>query len=702
MIQRKMRLVSMILGMLLAFLIWAFGIDDHVDLGDLESTVPMTTSSIDDTPPRRQPMTNEAGTTARSDQGSERPDVDSSMPTSAKSRPDAERRGTLIVELTSASGAAVGNVDIELRRATDWSRRHLSQTARTDVAGRAVVENLDAGKWTVFFPRIESGRAVVLSGGETTTLCWRIGEAVDRDVFTVDENRRPIAGAEIWFAANADCPHLSLRVAVSDKDGRAHVDAILKRGVLSARAPGRRPSSIQSAAVEGALTFVLEPGSGAVAGRVVDADGRGVRGAVVRFMPENRSNSGRIELARSTITNNAGEFMVDDLTPCSTVLEAAAPGRPAVRRIIDVAQDAETRVLMTLVGGGTVAGVVRSQDGQPLADVVVSTGDRTSFLYCGAVTDKAGAYRLEDVSIGLIEMVADADARGRSREVIAVGPGSDIPWNPVVSAAGRILGRVIGPGFKGIPGIVVTVTLESPRPNDRYAARSAVSDARGRFVIADLEPRVHGVSAAMIDPTTKEKIGLIVDGAQSHAVPDGPELSILIPEDKIVVTFITGTVVDHHRDPIPDADVSVRRIEDKNPIPNYIVDPTSGKFSAGPLTPGRYRVEVESKTLGRSMIGEYDVVPERDINLGEIRLSPPGRLTALVRPGAFGDEKTLHANGPSGELLATKTTRDGKIQIPALRPGKVTLSLTDGKIGTTQEVEIRSGEETIVEFVVPK
>ena len=125
-----------------------------------------------------------------------------------------------------------------------------------------------------------------------------------------------------------------------------------------------------------------------------------------------------------------------------------------------------------------------------------------------------------------------------------------------------------------------------------------------------------------------------------------------------------------------------------------------GSFAL-PLEPGRYNLEVESKTAQlKAWRPSIDVSPRETNQLGSIQVAPPGSLRGRIRSTLTGvtDLTGAEVYVPGSSYLA-KVTRDGKYELTGLPRGRFDLIAWHLELGQgtpVGPVEVRPGETTEV------
>jgi hypothetical protein len=181
------------------------------------------------------------------------------------------------------------------------------------------------------------------------------------------------------------------------------------------------------AVAEHRLDLVL-PG-GAIRGRVVGPDGAPLRGVAVRHELEGVGGLTMFDMGRPNTTDEQGAFEILSLAPGVYTVRAGGAGfgassawGAAVRSGVTVGADSAAYVEFELQAPGTIAGVVRGAEGEPLADASVFVRDAKGVLinpFSNTRTDGLGRFRYESAAPGEYSVAARgaSSATGASSSV---------------------------------------------------------------------------------------------------------------------------------------------------------------------------------------------------------------------------------------------------------------------------------------------
>ena len=215
---------------------------------------------------------------------------------------------------------------------------------------------------------------------------------------------------------------------------------------------------------------------GAITGQVTDAeDGSAISGAQVS------------DGIRTSLTDAAGMYVIDDVSPGSYQVTAGREGYETSSLTVNVLSGSTTLANLSLneviLPGSTTGSVTDAEDGSPVAGAAVTDGTRT------AATDASGEYTIADVPAGSYEVTASKEGYHSSSLTVNVLSGS-------TTLANLSLTEVILPG--SITGSVTDAEDGSPIVGAAVTdgTRMTTTDASGKYTIADVPPGSYEVTAS--------------------------------------------------------------------------------------------------------------------------------------------------------------------------------------------------------------
>jgi hypothetical protein len=369
--------------------------------------------------------------------------------------------------------------------------RHLCQAGTTDPAGRLALGVPESGAdvefvaanglraRTVFLPGESEPRTVTLH--PPRQLSGRILDMARPQHQPDDEHtsvlagrvlgpdRRPVSGAWVEAARGG---------AETDGEGRFRIAGLVPGAAvsLSVQAPGLRGglSSVRLP-LEGSPALVaiqLEPAA-ALAGRLTDAKGRPIAGAVVTLQ---EPPSPRV------LTGDDGRFLLDGLAPGRREAVALRPGgRRLARAAVDL-REGPNRLDLTTPPGLPISGRVVDEQGAPVpAARLFLEGEDPEDRWL-AVGAEDGSFRLTGIPEGdyRLSVLAAGFAQPEPRPVrIAGAPLHGLTLR--VGRGGSITGSLIGLAPRDLNGLVI-------RARAARSQRLGLADPDGRYLISDVPP----------------------------------------------------------------------------------------------------------------------------------------------------------------------------------------------------------------------
>jgi len=226
------------------------------------------------------------------------------------------------------------------------------------------------------------------------------------------------------------------------------------------------------------LEVALSPG-GMIAGRLTAVDGTTpVTGAVGLFnLDQGFGGTGR--------TGEAGEFSFPNLETGRYQLTGQA-GNSAVEQEVVLAKNQRMEgIVLALSAARSIRGMVTGLRPEDLKRVSISLrrdGDAWNNPYGEVGVDDRGAYVLQGVRPGRVQVVADVTMRRQLSKTVEVPADSDITVNLEFPSGARLSGRVTR-GGRPLSGVWLT-----PRPavEQRVYVYGTSTSTEGAYVMEDL------------------------------------------------------------------------------------------------------------------------------------------------------------------------------------------------------------------------
>ncbi len=144
--------------------------------------------------------------------------------------------------------------------------------------------------------------------------------------------------------------------------------------------------------------------TGIINGNIVDlVTNQGIAGIQVTLVMETKLPTGELEQEEvaSTTTNFSGGFLLEELKTGNYILKVNAPGYINQQVTVKVIRKEPVTANFRLEPGVRFKGVVMSEDGNPVKNVLISLGQRA------AVTTSGGHYEISPVSKGQYSLSAE-------------------------------------------------------------------------------------------------------------------------------------------------------------------------------------------------------------------------------------------------------------------------------------------------------
>jgi len=574
--------------------------------------------------------------------------------------------------------------------------------------GEALLKNIDA---TSVVKRGESGslkRAVAMA-----TLAAPppppAGPARAKGIVLDGENR-PIKSARIWVSTSTTPDEGSI-VTETDADGRfelAQLDGALR--YVGARAPGRAPSDLRILKWEAAdkvfdLRIVLGRRGGALRGKV-NPPVEGARvfvGGNFRNVPYASASDTGVPLtavrAWAMTTDAEGAFAADDLPYGWQELRVYAPGHAPHHSYVDLVPGETVDKVVTLQEAAVIVGVVRDDQGTPLANARVSY----HWPYHGyrrepgeAVTDEVGAFRLDPVPAGKLELRVDAGERGHAHGRIETKAGEKYTREFSVVAGIDVEGKVVYEDGTPVAKALVWCTAALQRSGDYQ--QHFVAGADGSFRFTKRRRIVHTLMVWYPQGQTGK-----APGTSMRVAPEDGPITIRLPRrpEGWSPGAITGSVL------LPDGSSAIKAIVQAIPLDlKWGVATTNvgalGEFRIGALDPGRYKIEVKLEDRGRLSVDEVVVTAGGAADVGELRFLEPGRVRARMIIDGKAVEKVYFqlTNTDRTAFYRIRQVGPGEALSEALAPGRYLLWA--GGLGNYQEVVVEENGERVANFAWEK
>ncbi|MFY9343059.1 MAG: sigma-70 family RNA polymerase sigma factor, partial [Planctomycetota bacterium] len=526
---------------------------------------------------------------------------------------------------------------------------------------------------------------VEVKAGARSTVTLRLeGSAVNGQV--VDHLGRPVADADVWVSSEivyapvrtGDRPghgQYGQRTLRTDEQGR-FVTRMKGIQCLAAFKKGHGPSLTlyplrgrsQSQRGPVAVVLRLQAAGGALTVTVRDRHQAPVANALVLVGPEvpvltGGENEASTPAQRAS-TDASGLATLEPLpTGCSRV-QVRAPGHGPWRGDVDVVAGNTSWLDVALVDGGVVTGVVLDGTGQPLAEALIHRGKWSSLEASLTTTDSRGAYSLQHLPVGELELVAFHEQWGTVTGKVEVVAGTIARWNVRMPPRAAITGVVFDHEGRPADGCYVTAFSSA-----LGKGATTHADPAGRFVLAPLEPgRAYAVTAEV------RLRGGGLARPQRAAVPAGSEIELRVVAEEVPTARLRGRVLHTDGRPATDCLVMVSPVDGTPGSQHDIGD--DGRFEMGPWSPRSVRLSVQ-RPGNRIAIGDFGLHPMRagvTTDVGDLVLPATGAVHVRISGGEA--EQGVAALFRDGQHVADLRITREPIEWKDLPPGKHAVCVT--------------------------
>ncbi|APR77887.1 Hypothetical protein A7982_03234 [Minicystis rosea] len=339
--------------------------------------------------------------------------------------------------------------------------------------------------------------------------------AIDYVATVVDPGGKPVAGATVTLlgAAQGEQALVPIRDRfISNDRGEVQFHAP-DDALLEARhpdfSPGRRKLD-GAAATSHRMEIRLRPkgaetlGVERIAGRVIDAGGAPVAGALVRAEPADRGPEALHTSARA-LSDAAGHFSLEGLDPGLHTVVAAHAGfaSSAAERVSAGSLD----LVLGLRRGGSLSGrVIEAEGGAPVPAFTIVVARRKGpvkevSVAVRSVIDSDGRFTIPDLEPGDYRVRAAANAHAPTAPLdvsIPEPPTQAAPIQLALGRGGRLTGKVIDVEG-GAPLAYARISIENAFGDTTIAVpivASALTDDRGDFELGGIPPGARSIMVA--------------------------------------------------------------------------------------------------------------------------------------------------------------------------------------------------------------
>ncbi|MBI5850343.1 MAG: carboxypeptidase regulatory-like domain-containing protein [Planctomycetes bacterium] len=579
-------------------------------------------------------------------------------------------------------------------------------TTTTDAQGHFRFEELAARGW---FDVACHGthRVVELDDPKAAELVLRVRREVTVRGVVVDGDGRGVADALVAASRSGD-PLDAPPTARTDPEGRFALHGVGGSRWLRASAAGRRMSpSILVEARAGAiaeLRLVVAADPARIAGRVVDRHGAGVRDAIVlastndapRWETDLDGRPRRRDVAIAARSDASGAFAIDGLAPGALFVRARADGVGYAELEVPESARRSAELTLTLEPFAQLDGTVHAADGTVPDELAIAL--RTASRDLGTQWEKVardGTFVLRDVCPGSMPVQVWQGDRAIWAGDLVLAPGDRRRWDLVLPEASGVAGRVVD--MRGAPLAEYTVIVL----RDGQWLRSAKTDAEGRFAVDGLDPGPLALRTGRA-PRGADARSLAANAASLEVIAPDRQIVLVVGDEQLASAGVRGKVLAPDGTPLGAATI---QLSARGSGAVRITSEPDGGFAVDGVTPGEYQVMVRHPAHAPLFHGERMIAAQEQVDFGELRLPPSGRLVvrATSADGVSTDALAIGVLDDAGRQIAVLQAEAGAWVSGPLPLGALTMIVAGQGIARSRHpVTVAAGEPTRVELRVSR
>jgi uncharacterized GH25 family protein len=519
-----------------------------------------------------------------------------------------------------------------------------------------------------------------------------------------DEERQPVAGAEILVYPSEASELLAPGRAISDASGRF----VITNAPMRVRSMAVRAEGFADQVSAGLRAIWMLERGGTVEGHVVAEDGTPQSDAFVQIGD------------RQVATDERGQFVLAALSAGDAVVIARTrSGRVGSVRV-GVAPAAPRAVTIRVRPSAIATGIVNDQaTGRSLAGALVRIYQGSSFtlgptsISFTTATDRNGRFNLGGLLPGLYTVETIRLGYNRSvRPEVRLVAGANDAIAIALSPESRIAGRIVDERGQPIAG--ATVAAVHPNPLEQVARmlragrtqnEAAMSDTSGRFVL-------RGLAAGR---------GLRLEVAAPEFAAarfGGVDLDPGAVRTDIVITLhrglpLVGFVVDSSDRPVAGAAIRYLRLEESAGMPLQApiqerpsvaaYTDANGQFVVSGLAAGRYDFAIAAEGYSTVYLRGRQIWPSTSSALPKIVLPPGVAITGHVVTAA--GDPVAGARVSDVDLTrgirSTTTDSAGAFELGELSEGQPVSVQVDAPGFSTINRALRAPAEDVVFQMAP-
>ncbi|HLI55003.1 MAG TPA: carboxypeptidase-like regulatory domain-containing protein [Acidimicrobiales bacterium] len=298
------------------------------------------------------------------------------------------------------------------------------------------------------------------------------------------------------------------------------------------------------------LSVVLVPGSGSISGTVTTA-GQPAGGVTVT------ATNGQQTVSTVTLSiGNVGTYQLSGLvSPGAYTLTFSRPDLTSQTRAVSLttSQPAVTGVDADLVADtASVYGTITQTNGQPVHQVTVQlSSGTTTYQVISADSPTPGAYEIDGVAPGTYTISFTRQGGQPTSSIISLVGGQRFEYNPQLTPAASIYGRVVQESnpTQAVPDAQVTLYLATQYPTVSVA--TVLTDSSGDFTFENVDAPQNFVVGVAFPQGSSNQETVVVQTVEGQAVPVcGSEATGQVGAGPSPTTTTAGGQCDPTTDPL--------------------------------------------------------------------------------------------------------------------------------------------------------
>lgn len=628
--------------------------------------------------------------------------------------------GSIEVTVLHSDGERAAGTLLYVHR-RDSNQRAPLVRKRCDQNGVVRFDDLPAGELWISNDRGTDALRTRLDNGEHKQLTHTLDAGVTVIGTVVDSEGTPVPFARIEGSPLSNSTADAQQLGTSDENGNFEIRDVARRAVIGARARGHLAGVMLSVhGVPGSTVKLQLPvgrGGCDVTGIVRDELGRpvahasvvigGGRSSGIRF-----SGSVHPPMPALAHTDEAGRFEAFGVPTGKLNVAVVARGRAPWQGTCETHPQASNDLQISMLPGAAIAGTVLRSDGTPAAEAIVEIHAVHRFDFQSVRCDENGAFRLDRLTSGTIELRAHENRYGGTIQRVETTAGTTATCTlqlddgpppghaPMPRPPGDPNERIgqppprIGTPAKR-PGGLVT-HLDAPHQPRPERPRQGPKDPRGP---RDPLRRDRGRRREGLDEDRFER-----DRPDKNRPDRRPGRGD--PRDRGQAT-VSGHITGPDGEAVENASVFARFLG--RPGRSHVERLTSaeGAFTLRGLSAGRWRIDVFAHALPPISLPEIELGDDEQLTLPPITLPAGGRLRILLpfdypqhtrirftpRP-SFRQPAVHHVNGaretdflPAGDYEMTvhsqgpgRNRRNGNFRNGAIELLRTKVTVVAGKV----------------------